>query len=291
MMAPTHIAFAVACGMLGGAEPVALKLMAAGALLPDLDHPQSTIGRVFFFLSIPLHKAVGHRQSIHGFTLWTMICALGLIRPEAGWLGLGALSHVFLDCLNISGVQALMPFSEKVCVMFGRRWRFAAGSKNELFLLIALGIIAWSGNYIGNLGGLRTLVGLITGSYQVAYQQYLDQGLTICQIEGKLRHRNGKTEEGEWTIIGRDRDKDLAILYGDEILRISRQAEFLRARLRPGKERWDSARVQGWVRTRNAAFFYDGQKWKRAGPGNVVFGQVIGRGLELETVDVAKVGG
>jgi membrane-bound metal-dependent hydrolase YbcI (DUF457 family) len=265
---------------------MAVKLLAAGAILPDIDHPQSFLGRIFFFLSIPLHKACGHRQAVHGFALWGAVCTLSLAWPPAGWLGAGALSHIFLDGLNISGVQALAPFSEKVCVVFGRKWRFAAGSKNELFLLLTCGAIAWGGNYIGSLGGFRTLVGLLTASPRVAYEQFLSQGLTVCEIEGKLRHRSGLIEEGVWTIIGQDKDKDLAILYGGEILRTPGQAEFLRARLRPGKERWDSAQVKGWVRTVEQAFFFDGHKWKRAGPGSVIFGHIIGKKLVLEAVNV-----
>ena len=186
MIAPTHIAFAVACGTLAGGSSLALKLLAAGALLPDVDHPQSALGRIFFFVSIPLNRYCGHRRTVHGFALWGAVATIGVVWPPSFWLGLGALSHIFLDALNISGVQALMPFSEKVCVLFSRKWRFVTGSKNELFLLIILGAIAWSGGYISSLGGIRTLVGVLTGSYQIACQQYLDQDEIISAIETSL---------------------------------------------------------------------------------------------------------
>lgn len=284
MIAPTHVAFALACGSLAGAAPWGLKLMAAGALLPDIDHPQSTIGRLFFFVSMPLNKLFGHRQTIHGFALWGAIATIGIVWPPALWLGLGAISHIFLDAWNVSGVQALMPFSEKVCVLFGRKWRFLAGSKNELILLVVLTSITWGGSYISSMGGFKALLGTLTRSYRIAYQEYLGQGLAICDLEGKLRHQNGKIEHGTWRIIGKDQDHGLAILYGDEILRIPAQAEFLRARLKVTGEKWESARITGWARTRQDAFFYDGEQWKQAPAGCIVFGQVIGKQIEIEVL-------
>jgi inner membrane protein len=131
MIAPTHVAFAVALGMVSGAPTSTLGLLAGGALLPDLDHHQSTIGRILFFISIPLNKLVGHRRTFHGFFLWSIISLAGIFYNPLLWIGLGALSHVFIDCLNVMGVQALMPFSEKVCVLFDRKYRIHSGSRKE----------------------------------------------------------------------------------------------------------------------------------------------------------------
>jgi inner membrane protein len=100
MTAPTHVAFAVACGMLGGSPASAVGLMAGGALLPDLDHPQSAIGRVLFFLSIALNRYAGHRRTFHGFFLWSLVALAGIVWTPLFWIGLGALSHVFIDALN-----------------------------------------------------------------------------------------------------------------------------------------------------------------------------------------------
>jgi hypothetical protein len=102
----------------------ALGLMAGGALFPDIDHPQSAMGRVLFFLSIPLNRYVGHRRTFHGFFLWSLVAVAGIFWMPLFWIGLGALSHVFIDALNVSGVQALMPFSEKVCVLFPEQAEF-----------------------------------------------------------------------------------------------------------------------------------------------------------------------
>ena len=70
MTAPTHIAFAMACGLLSGSPAFAIKLLAGGALLPDIDHPQSAIGRIFFFISYPLNRTFGHRRHVHSLVVW-----------------------------------------------------------------------------------------------------------------------------------------------------------------------------------------------------------------------------
>lgn len=66
MTAPTHIAFAVASALIGGVESkTVIGLIAGGALLPDIDHPQSAIGRVFFFSLIRL---IGYSAIVHSYT-------------------------------------------------------------------------------------------------------------------------------------------------------------------------------------------------------------------------------
>jgi membrane-bound metal-dependent hydrolase YbcI (DUF457 family) len=286
MMAPTHAAFAVALGMLGGANPLTLKLLAAGSLLPDIDHPQSAMGRVFFFFSVPLNKYFGHRRTIHGIALWAALSAVGLVWEPALWLAIGAISHVFLDCLNVSGVQALMPFSERVCVLFDHKWRMVAGSRGELFLLCALGLVAWSGGYIGSTGGLRAMIGNLTGSYKIAYQQYEREGLTKCALEGKIRYQAGIIEEGRWLIVGREGGQGLAI-WDDKrrrIMHIPKEGVFLRARLRKEGRAWDSARIEGWAETQGPVYYYDGKQWRFADTGDVVLGWVIGERLSLTGV-------
>ena len=172
------------------------------------------------FLSIPINKKFGHRKAVHGFFIWSVLAMVGIFWKPALFLGLGALSHCFIDCWNVSGVQALEPFSEKVCVLFNRSWRILAGSRKEFFILVILGLVAWSGGYIGTFGGLKAVIGEIVGSYQIAYERYLREGTKICHLEGKLRTAEGNILEDKWLIIGREGSKGLAILAGDKILHI-----------------------------------------------------------------------
>jgi inner membrane protein len=284
MTAPTHIAFAASLGLLCGVDGMNLKLLAGGALLPDLDHPQSALGRVCFFLSIPLNKWLGHRRTWHGLALWSAIALGGWLWAPACWLGLGAITHIVLDALNTSGVQLFMPFSERVCVLFSRRYRFPSGSKQELVLLVVLGSLGFAGGYIGSRGGMQAVLGAITGSYQVAYQQYVTKGLQRCALVGRLRWVTGAVEEGRWEIVGME-GNGLALWDGTRLIHVPEQGQFLRCRLVCQEASWQASRLSGVVTTLTEIFFFDGQRWIHAAPGGRVFGQVIGRELRFAVVE------
>lgn len=120
MMAHSHILFGVAswwgyCAATGHpATAAASALAGVGALLPDLDHPQSALGRRVPFVSVPLARLVGHRGVTHSL-LATLAVAAALWR----WSGQGAdviaplcvgyLSHLGGDMLTPSGVPLLWP--------------------------------------------------------------------------------------------------------------------------------------------------------------------------------------
>ena len=67
----THVAFAAVL-YLGGATLFGYKpdwigwlLAAAASLLPDVDLPPAKIGRLFWFVSVPLERRFGHRTLTH----------------------------------------------------------------------------------------------------------------------------------------------------------------------------------------------------------------------------------
>lgn len=117
MMAPAHmLSGAVAGGLVGVISQnqdvalLCLILGAVGGLLPDLDHPQSKMGRALPFISYPLNALFGHRGGTHSF-LFALLCAFPLFVVDL-WLGLavcfGVLSHLLGDFLT-GGVPALYP--------------------------------------------------------------------------------------------------------------------------------------------------------------------------------------
>lgn len=93
-------------------EPVGLGLATLGALLPDIDHPHSWVGRRLPWLSLPLSALLGHRGVTH--SLLAVGLGLGLLLVQgAGWLAapivLGYLSHILADGLTNSGVPLFWP--------------------------------------------------------------------------------------------------------------------------------------------------------------------------------------
>lgn len=94
--------------------------LSLGALLPDIDEPESYIGRRTRGLSDLLHIVFGHRGITHSLLF---VALLGLfivpITSKIGfvslgiWLTVGAFLHIFEDSFSKSGVEWLLPVTEK----------------------------------------------------------------------------------------------------------------------------------------------------------------------------------
>ncbi len=116
----THLAFASAL-YLGGAalfgyrpDPVGWALAAVASLLPDVDLPTAKIGRLFFWLAVPLERRFGHRTITHSVVGLATVAALAVplwfITPLYFWAVVGGYwSHLWLDMLNLRGVDLFWP--------------------------------------------------------------------------------------------------------------------------------------------------------------------------------------
>ena len=94
-----------------------------GSLLADIDHPKSTIGRLFRWLSKPINKIFGRRTITH-----SILSVLLLLLPTAIFylqentylanifLGLtvGHVSHLLLDLLNLKGITLFYPSKKRI---------------------------------------------------------------------------------------------------------------------------------------------------------------------------------
>ena len=59
-------------------DAIGWVLAAVASLLPDLDLPPSKIGRLFWFVSVPLERRFGHRTLTHS------LVSLGAVMVLAG---------------------------------------------------------------------------------------------------------------------------------------------------------------------------------------------------------------
>lgn len=127
-----------------------------GALLPDIDNPNSILGKLFYL-------PVKHRTWTHAiwFSLIMTILSVFLYRPLF-WLGLGCLVHIFWDSLSVSGVCLLYPITKYTGYDNG-----AQAKKHHVFKLYKTGKAS---EYVvlGFLGAITiafVVYGIVTGLY------------------------------------------------------------------------------------------------------------------------------
>lgn len=122
-----------------------IALTIFGALLPDIDHRKSPIGRLFFPISRYLDTRFGHRTITHSLLFLlscTLLCYLIQhlnISPHSELdsepppitiiFFFSALSHLILDMVTIKGIPLFYPFIKNPCVIPGNpNFRLESGS-------------------------------------------------------------------------------------------------------------------------------------------------------------------
>lgn len=204
----THVAFASIL-YLGGAtlfgykpDVVGWLLAATASLGPDVDLPTSKVGRLLFWLSVPLERRFGHRTVTHSavglLTVALIASPLWWVRPLYFWCVLGGYwSHVWIDMLNVRGADLFWPSPVRVVAPGNRNWRLEVGSKAEMMLLSALLLLTVALYPLSHLG-FRDALQAVVRSFDISVEQYQRQigthwydlelvasdNLTLERIEG-----------------------------------------------------------------------------------------------------------
>lgn len=155
---PTHLAGGITGALLLapllGPDQIPLVLLGSllGALLPDLDAPQSRLSNTRIagmqplrFPARLLNTTLGHRGALHSFVGMFLACGLvslplvvfGLAGLALG-IGVGFLSHLLLDAITRSGLPLLWPSPKRLYL--APAWlRVSTGSRAEelVFALLA----------------------------------------------------------------------------------------------------------------------------------------------------------
>jgi inner membrane protein len=87
-----------------------------GSLLPDIDEPNSYVGRRSLGMSNKVKQAFGHRGMTHSILVWAVITTVLLIQsPSLFSYGLiiGYLLHIIEDFFSVQGVPLFWPFQTK----------------------------------------------------------------------------------------------------------------------------------------------------------------------------------
>ena len=119
MMYKTHLVFGLLAGLVFlkyynvGNIALFLGVCCFFAILADIDHPQSKIGRKIKPLSWGCNKLFGHRGVLH--SIFPVIALYLVFMYILGWrdialgAGVGYFSHILVDAFTIQGINFLNP--------------------------------------------------------------------------------------------------------------------------------------------------------------------------------------
>ena len=142
MLWKTHLAFGLLVALvLEKYLPVQnsliyFSLVLFGALLPDIDHPKSFIGKRFKILSKIISFFAGHRGILHSALFAVVLCGVlyKFVGPFYGIsLFVGYLSHIVSDAFSQEGINFLYPFAN-----LHLRGFIKVGSSGETVLFLFL---------------------------------------------------------------------------------------------------------------------------------------------------------
>lgn len=124
------------------------------ALLPDIDHTKSIIGKLFYPLAKWLSVRFGHRTITH--SIFFAILATSLLKIVSfyfgfsadyyliAWFSIG--SHFILDMITIEGIPLFYPFAKNPCVMpANQQFRFRTNdnrSEAVVFFICTLAVFS-----------------------------------------------------------------------------------------------------------------------------------------------------
>ena len=198
MTATTHYAFSYLLCAAAGVEPTTALTASLFSLLPDIDHPESTIGRIFSPLSKYIQRKYGHRTVTHSlFAIMFIAAALLplLLIPRLlqwgnpFWTGLYAAallafsSHIFIDLFNKSGVRIFSPFSQKEYISFRTpSLRILVSSWQEYILLFVIVFFAFTvtGEGFSIHKAVRSVGKMIYKNYDNAVKDYQENSAYLC---------------------------------------------------------------------------------------------------------------
>jgi len=153
MLGRTHIVNAIAITSIPLAFGIKVNteyivfiiLVGIGSILPDIDEPNSLIGRKLKFLSYPINIFFGHRTITHNLLLFSII-NLFFYYQDYKYLfaiSFGILIHILQDSLTYQGIKnGLFPLQKLNYnfVLLPKVFRFAVGSLFE-YIIFFLSII------------------------------------------------------------------------------------------------------------------------------------------------------
>jgi inner membrane protein len=244
MLAPTHSVFGIfltliflaVFGIQWSLHWTIIMFSIIGAIIPDIDHPRSVIGKLFPFISIPLERRFGHRTITHSFIGWAIFTAIfafivlfaallcmfilksdiWILQLAPRWIAafsISYMSHLILDMFNKRGSQMFWPNPSRDVIPKNPKFRPESGSSVEpliFFVLFILMLFAFPISKYGIASSLRWLMAT-PGSAIMEFQSlkthsYVDFKGYITETKDPI--------EGTGEILDVDKGR-LVVLYKD----------------------------------------------------------------------------
>lgn len=120
--------------------------LALGTLLPDIDEPNSFIGRRIPIIPNLFKKILGHRGMTHTLFATLLFVYLAIEFPNGftEMLALGYLLHIIEDTFSVTGTQLFAPITSKKIAF---KW-YTTGKESETIVMIVMLIWLCIGYYI-----------------------------------------------------------------------------------------------------------------------------------------------
>lgn len=139
MLGSTHFVVGSLTGYLTGGVPGAF-VGGFSALLPDIDCPDSTVGKLVKPLSWLIKTILGHRTVFHSF--WIPLALYLLPAPYNIPIALGYLSHLLLDALTPEGIIPFWPVPFKFSLPLVRTGSFIETIVSLVLIVAGIAYIA-----------------------------------------------------------------------------------------------------------------------------------------------------
>lgn len=169
MLAPTHSAFGIFLtlvilaffGVQWGLHWTIILVAVIGSIIPDIDHPRSIIGKIFYPISSFLEDKFGHRTITHSFIGWAIATVIFAVLILSGvgilsfiihfdfdiwnlvirWIAafsISYFSHLILDMFNRRGAQMFWPDPGRDVIPKDPKYRPPSGSKIEIIIFTVM---------------------------------------------------------------------------------------------------------------------------------------------------------
>jgi len=169
MLAPTHSAFGIFLtlvilaffGVQWGLHWTIILVSIIGSIIPDIDHPRSIIGKLFYPVSSFLEDKFGHRTITHSFIGWAIATVIFAVLVLSGvgilsfilhfdfdiwnlvirWIAafsISYFSHLILDMFNRRGAQMFWPDPGRDVIPKDPKYRPPSGSKFEIVIFTVM---------------------------------------------------------------------------------------------------------------------------------------------------------